>query len=159
MLTLVRQYERNKSDMCMSIGLLIMRAGLHVVYSFSINPQILSDKNQLNSNICDNGTENGKDYLMNLVMIDIFIVAYVMVRFMQILRKDSNFKYRSYPLNEFTLVMYWNLSNVFVAFWYHMLVVFNIFERSPTKYMALIALSYLVTIDTEIKERNNIRIK
>ncbi len=30
MLILIRQYERNKSDMWMSIGLLIMRAGLHV---------------------------------------------------------------------------------------------------------------------------------
>src|SRR4051812_48264982 len=129
-----------------------------MVYNFSINAQILSDKNQLNPNLCDNGTEDGGDYLMNLIMIDIFIDTYVMTRFIQILHKNPNFKYWSYPLNVFTLVMYWNLSNVFVAFWYHILMRFNIFERSPTKYVALIALSYLVTIDTEINERNIIRI-
>jgi hypothetical protein len=119
---------------------------------FQTNPQILSDENQLNPNPCHHGSENGRDYLM----IDMFIDAYVMVRFLQILHKSQSARNRSYI---FTLVMYWNLLNALTALWYHMLVGLNTFEHSPYKHVALIALSYLVSIDTENKRVINMNIK
>ncbi|CAG8535843.1 5658_t:CDS:2 [Funneliformis mosseae] len=38
MLTLIRQYEKSNSDMWMSIGLLMIRAGFHFVSTFPMNP-------------------------------------------------------------------------------------------------------------------------
>jgi len=108
---------------------------------------------QFNPNLCNNGTENGKEYLMNYLTIDVFIDAYVMARLMQILRKSqTTMRNRSYF---FTIVMYWNLLNVLTALWYHILVGLSTFGHSPTKYALLIALSYLISIDTENKKINN----
>ncbi|CAB4396535.1 uncharacterized protein OCT59_002641 [Rhizophagus irregularis] len=156
MFNLIKQYEYNKFDTWMSIGLLVLRAGFHIAYIFSINPHINALFNSngqiINLTFCNNGIESGRNQSMNLVMVDLFIDAYVMVRLMQILHKSSSFKNRSF--NIFTLVTYWNLMTVLVALWYHMLMGLNNFEYSQSydviaKQASLIILSYLVTIETE----------
>ncbi|GES95336.1 hypothetical protein GLOIN_2v1840459 [Rhizophagus clarus] len=117
MFNLIRQYEYNKFDKLINIGLLVLRAGFHIAYIFSINPHV----NQLiGMSFCNNGIESGRNQLTNLVLIDLFIDAYVMVRLMQILRTSSSFRNRSY-----------SQSNMVI------------------KHLTLIALSYLVTIDTK----------
>ncbi|RIA83308.1 hypothetical protein C1645_786714 [Glomus cerebriforme] len=146
-LMLIRQYEYKRFDAWASIVLLVLRVIFNVIYLFSINPHInIFPVSNDQFNICNNGTEH-KENLMLLGFIDTLIDAYVMIRLIQILRKSPDSKD---SINMFTLVMYWNLTTVLAAFCYHN------FEHSqsnslPIKCIVLIALSYLVTIDTENK--------
>ncbi|CAG8450807.1 12347_t:CDS:2 [Funneliformis mosseae] len=156
MLTLLRRYEKNDSDMWMSIGLLTVRAGFHFVYTF---PMIPSSNLSENPTSFYGGMKSEKSesgfYFSNLTFVDIIIDGYVMYRLMQILKNNPKIGY-SYPKDMFTIVMYWNFLTVVTAFLYHMLIALNITENkvSITNVTTQIALSYLITIDTGIKGGN-----
>ncbi|CAG8525912.1 4787_t:CDS:2 [Funneliformis caledonium] len=81
MLTLLRRYEKNDSDMWMSIGLLIVRAGFHFVYTF---PMIPSSNLSENPTSFYGGMKSEKSesgfYFSNLTFVDIIIDGYVIDR-------------------------------------------------------------------------------
>lgn len=101
---------------------------------------------------------------MNLtIIIDIFIDAYVMVRFIQILQESKrHYYYYSYYNNNnnlkiFNLIIYWNILTILVSLFYHSIIGLNILNNFYTSklflliYLTQISLSYLITIDTEFK--------
>ncbi|CAI2169030.1 10132_t:CDS:2 [Funneliformis geosporum] len=153
MLTLLRRYEKNNSDMWMSIGLLIIRAGFHFIYTFPIIPSHNLSENPT-SFYGEKKSESGY-YFSHLTLVDIIIDGYVMYRLMQILKSNPKIGY-SYQKDMFTIVMYWNLLTVVTAFLYHIFIALNITENkvSITSVTTQIALSYLITIDTGIKGGN-----
>ncbi|CAG8599697.1 6908_t:CDS:2, partial [Funneliformis caledonium] len=117
MLTLLRRYEKSNSEMWMSIGLLMIRAGFHLGYSYLMIPPHKLSENP--TSLYDGMKSESGFYFSNLTLIDIIIDGYVMYRLMQILKNNPKIGY-SYPKDMFTLVMYWNLLTVVTAFLYHL---------------------------------------
>ncbi|GBB83411.1 hypothetical protein RclHR1_10130006 [Rhizophagus clarus] len=158
-LLLISKYEKkNKSDMWINVALLVTRAVFNVAYIFS---------EIFHHNVGIEGL-----YLMNLtIIIDIVIDAYVMVRFIQILEQNNRQYYHFYynynnnnSLKIFNLIIYWNVLTILISLFYHSIIGISIFTNfninntsiklsklSFIIYLIQISLSYLVTIDTEIK--------
>jgi hypothetical protein len=94
---------------------------------------------------------------MNLtIIIDIFIDAYVMVRFIQILQNNNyHHYYYNNSLKFFNLILYWNILTILLSFFYHSIIGLNISIKLNNLffiiYLIQISLSYLITIDTEFK--------
>ena len=82
-------------------------------------------------------------------MIDILANLYVLSRLMQILKNNS----RLDPPNMTKIVIYWNLLTIMTAVLYQISMTLNIVENkvSIMQIATQSVLSYLVTIDTEIK--------